>query len=351
MKTKRLIFLFFSIIIQVSASAGFGQIIVLSAPMLKYPDWDSKVMYELRNGDKVYIHDKHFGVPTADHAFTQSDEAAQAVQDENDLLEFFETTDKSGRTAYIPAKYIKLIYNDFREMKYGVRPVPFDPTDYRLIEPIADDFPFYHANKIRTIFSFHYGPSYKVNYPHTFPIYEEEFSDSMGFSLQYLKKVSFDKDNNVFFGGSFQFHFQQSQFELTNLNTSWEDLWQLSIGPYISYDSYNSLHHRITIAGSISLNFWIMYVSIGTEDSFETRQYIEWTLTPKISSYWQWKKVFNDIDFILGAEFQFAHNATLDATDSASRASYWQDTTVNDAVELPFGGMITFVLGVQSTFP
>lgn len=100
----------------------------------------------MRKGDIIYVNYEHF----------RDGQAPPLPPSENPTLDeiyssFYKSIDRNGNTVYIPQQYVKLIYKDEREFDSNVSPFKYDPTDYRIIEPISDTYPFIPPNDYRII--------------------------------------------------------------------------------------------------------------------------------------------------------------------------------------------------------
>ncbi len=341
-----LIFLF---IFSLRSWAGYGVVLVLEAPIFKEESWDSKIMTKARIGDKIFIHDKHFGKSSFDVSYHYGEKSAEKIQEENDNREFFQTLDESGRVAYIPTKYVKLIYNDSREMKYGVNVRPFDPTDYRLKEPLAKDYPLYDPNNYRSAINFHLGPSSKTTYLYPNRITYEDYGFNYALSFWFLKRTIFQKLDRFYFGLMGSVNLQDTNLYFSPSHLSRERIVKTSIGPQMNYDLFRSYSHRISISGGLSLhytNFFVYQSSLTTE---EERNYTQFSFAPDFFTSWQWLKIFSNTDLILGMNLKFDLGQNLTATTVGENTNLWNDPDITDYITLPFGGTFSLFLGLQFT--
>ena len=100
----------------------------------------------------------------------------------------------------ISKKYVKVIYNDDREEQLQMNPyAKYDPTDYRLEEPLPDSYPLIDPRKARAYMSLGIGPAAKSSFNYGEPVIEESLGHKYAFSAIYAKKVDFDNYNRFYF--------------------------------------------------------------------------------------------------------------------------------------------------------
>lgn len=335
--------------------AGYGIITTLEAPILDGITLDSRVIMRARKGEKIYIHDKYFLNGPLDVVYRaddkqQADELAR-LEGENGYERFYETVDKNGNTAYVSRYFVKLITNDTREFTQQVTPFEPDPNDYRPEEPLPKDYPIVAAVKSRARLTFFMGPDIKANYNYSSILEEEEFSNRYGFQLSYGGKANWDTQDRFYFGGLVQGWTSQAKFRLFDERRATENKAQLGVGPYISYDPWRSRFINFTIQGSLLVNFTRFAIQQQDTDGFdEERIFSSISLSPKISSFFQFQTDDQDLDIVAGFDMQIymPHNLR---SSKVPETEFWNEfQSSEDTVYVPLTAHWSVFVGIQSRY-
>lgn len=334
--------------------AGYGIVTTLEAPIVRDISIDAPVVMTARKGDKIYIHEKYFINGPLDVVYQADDKqtaADLAVENEQGYEKFYETIDKNGNTAYISRYYVKLITQDIREFSQAVTPFDPDPNDYRIAEPLPDNYPFGELKTSRATLSFQVGPDLKSNYNYNRVVTEESYTNRYGVQVAYGRKANWDEENRFYFGGLFHAWTSGASFTLFDDRKTTESRSQLALGPYISYDSWRSQGKRLTLQGSLLVNYTRNIVKQEDISAFqEERIFKGFSMSPKISSFFQMETNTPDVEFIAGMDVQFYMPQNLKSSKEPE-TDFWNDfNSGTDSIYIPFSAHWSVFVGIQTSY-
>ena len=346
-----LYFLFFATI----TWSGKGIVIVLEAPLLEKPDLKSRIVDWVRKGQKIYIHNKHFLQGPLELVLgSKKDLKKIGWTKEKDHPQFYLTLGRFSGEAYIPKKYVKLIFKDHREFAQKITSLDPDPTDYRPREPLMKGYPLLPRNLWRGQLSVIFGPHTKSNYIYPRAILQEQYALRKGMYLSYGRKASSKIQERFYFGGTFLFSIATAEFTLYLLDNtpiqSREKNWQIGLGPYLAYDLWRNQNYQITLQGRVQVNWNSISVSQVSPSSgnSEERIFQGLSFTPHMASLIQKKEIIPKFDLLLGIDIPFFFPQLLGSESSPQSPSFWQpEGSHNDAFFIPLGSTMTFFLGLQ----
>jgi hypothetical protein len=322
---------------------------VLEAPIQLKPRLNAKTVQLIRKGQRIYLHPRHAtkGQMSRLIVDTKQDLDMLDEEDNDNFLSYFETIDKNGNKAYILRKYVKIIFQDEREYTQHIEPYHNDPTEYRLEEPLPDDYPFSTSETYRAGFSLTYGPNLKNNYSYTSTIDTVEASSRKGFQFFYGKKANWDKLSRFYFGGTFHFWSSKALYTLTNNATTEEQQTQVGAGPFLSYDIWRSPKYSLTSSLSLMLNLTRHQVFQETVSSDDKKMFSGLGLMPRFSNSFAIKNIAENVDFTLGIDLQvfLPHELTAGNEAEVDLAS-WQ----KDNIEMPFNAYWNIYIGIQGRY-
>lgn len=337
------------------AFAGRGVVIVLQAPLLDKESFqEGKPVSHVRRGQEIFIHDKHFGISSFQITFEgmADDEEVDKVEDGWDKEGFFQTLDASGNIAYIERKYVKLIYKDMREQQSYIKPFKYDPTDYRLEEPLPKSYPLDAPNYYRAGAYLAFGPQPKVNYNYTRPIIREQYRGRGGIEGFYLRKVGYDPFDRFYFGGTAHFYAWESNFQFQNssFNTASEVGGEIGIGPQLSYIFFRNHNWDMTFTGGITINYIRHLITIKEGEFFEERFFEDINVTPKLKTYVTRKNLTPGFALIAGIEVTMNLPTNYTSSTAIADTTMWQEDPSADMVNIPFGANFALIFGINSTY-
>lgn len=343
-------FIILILLIGLDTLAADAEVIVLEAPLLSAPNYKARVLQRVRKGKNLVIHNQNLGKNPWEVNYEVDSNGLPLPKDEIDN-EFLKTLTTSGVDAWIPKKYVKVVYNDDRENELKMNPYSnYDPTDYRIEEPLPESYPLIEQSNAKAYMSFGMGPSSKSGFNYGTPIIEESIGNKYTFFSVYARKVEFDPYNRFYFGGMLQVHGQRSVYFVSNDRTTQETNGEIGLGPYISYDIYRTSDSSITAYGGFTYNFHRYSIEQTTRaGSFEERLFTGFSITPKIGSYYSFKNFIpkSDLDFIIGAETNFNLPYTLKTKSQAQVESFWND---NDQIDIPLGAQYSVFFGISAKY-
>jgi hypothetical protein len=365
---KNLIVILF-LIYATSTKAGEGIVVVLETPLFLKQNTNSKIMQNVRKGEKIYIHKQHFkpGPGEVDYNLgkaddfgieeTDSSKEIYGLLSDSDIqltpiplkVGFYRTSDKNGRDVFVLKKHIKLIYNDSRESQTSISPYhDKDETDYRLLEPIPENYPLQRSESYRAMFAIGAGPQRKINYKYVSPSVSEAYKPRYGITGTYTKKLDFDNDNRLYFGGMFHLYNATSNFLLANTFTAEESKDQIGIGPYFSYDFHRTFKFRVNLYGSISVNYERYLVKQEDNGTSESKTFSGMHLSPIIGLQYERIKIFPTVNFIASTNLELNLPYTLKTDTNGIVDRFWQDSS--NTIDIPFGAQFTVFAGISSDY-
>jgi len=328
-----------------------AMVIVLEAPLFKEQNVASDIVQYIRKGQSVYIDGRDLkDDPTAltrkSITFVEHSGITEIPIPSSGKQRWYHTLDRNGQTAYILGEHIKVIYNDFREFNEKVALEGHDPTDYRLSEPIADDFPFTDRLDSRMNFTFGMGPGQKSNYIYNDSIIREDYRFRNAFGFNYLWPAGLFTHFRM--GLNLGIYNQKRKFILEDGRTTFETGGEGSAGPSINYDQFQGRNFQITYTAGLNLNYARYFVQQETiNNASEERVFSGWYFTPKVSATLQWLRIFFDnVDIIGQFEGVFDYNHKyLSQTDPVIEPLWIGG---EDHIKVPGGASFFVYIGIQA---
>ncbi len=325
-----------------NALAGEAVVVVLEAPIFKEESQESKIIQYVRLGQKIYIDERELKSDFEEN-FPENLSPEITVPSTSKKI-FYRTLDKNGRDAFILGEHIKIIYNDFRELSDKLPEK--DPTDYRIAEPIADNFPFNKINQPMINLVFGIGPQRKLSYPYSDEIIYEQYQVRTSFGVNYFWPKLLNQSfrwgiNGAFYNGN-------RRFMLQNETKSFEQEGIFSFGPQLWFDAIRSPKFEASYILGLNFNYnrtLITQQQISGSEGERAFQGIG--LTPQASIY------LSALDLLWGVDLQFILQGqiiipeTLKPTDPNPNNGSWNSGN-QDYISIPFGGTISFYLGFNA---
>lgn len=320
--------------------ADYGIVVSFEAPLLDRPSlYGSQVIQMVSRGDKIFLH-------------------SQDIRQSNDIVDgkyaqgFFKTLDRRGEDAYIERRFVKVIYNDKRELQSSIRPYKnHDPRDYRLEEPLPDFYPFVEFEKYKTQLSFALGPSQRAIYPYPQKTIREDYRVRRGLSFMFGRRIPSDKSNRFFLGGKSHLLFQTSELFFEDFNIeSKESLAQWGVGPYISYTFLRSENYYFDIYGAATINYHRLLIQMRDPQFAENRLFTGFSLTPQLGTQIVYPDFFPLLGLIIGLEAQYNIRSRLGPRDEGGEVEGLWRGDKKDRFNLSTGGNYTVYVGLQRSF-
>jgi hypothetical protein len=340
------------------AIAGEGSIIVNEAPMFRKPDINSPVIQYMKKNERIYLHpvvtdkiykyrvkveDKHRKrVEQPDDPFLTPSEDLKNFTENSDFLL---TKDGQGRDAWILREHVYVWYNDAREKKQVFR--ASDPTDYRLLEPLPENYPFNRVETLRANMHLSLGTPLNQNYPYSEKITAEAYGYQFEFNASMSKRLSRDPSNRLYGGGIFSMRLVESRYTLESRNAS-EQWVKLGFGGLLSYDAYRTDQHRLSLTWAALVNpFNQVAVAQKAQDNVvEIRNFRGWNFASRVGVQWQRVKITDHLDFSSGIWAEIESPLRMQAQTPTNRPEWWGANSLNSELNLSLAGFI----GIQSFY-
>jgi len=333
------------------AFATHATVIVLQTPMFAERDTHSKILQYVRKGEQVYLRERDLPPVPESKDYEIPDVSGYEIYPPLDAKPengFFETLTRTGKTAFIQAAHLKVIYMDEREQFTSITPFKHDPTDYRVPEPLPPKYPLFDPNHYRMALSWSFGPQRKINYPYPTFITHEDFKPRSGLHAIYVKKVSWDPYDRFYFGMMGFIFDSTSTFTLKSGASSTENQKTISLGPYFSYDTFRIKWLTLSFSGGLTFNYQNMNIAMSADSTKEERDFSGYTITPRLGSNLQLKDVLPRTDLVFGGELQALFPYSLSANTPAENPTLWNQD--QDSVTFETGAIFSFYLGLQATY-
>ena len=322
---KKIFFILFLLISQ-NAFSYDAMVIVFEAPLLKKADYKSKVIATLRKGE---------------HLFVPNTEANQEP-----LPEFISTFDKSGNELFVPTRYIKIIYNDIRELNSPIAFQGKDPTDYRIEEPIPKTYPYSDINFLRAGVSFTIGTNMKSPYEYNSPLSEQIYSTEQGARLTLMRKLDIDQADRYYFGLFSAINTVNNSIAFKNsVTVASENRSTIRVGPIFSYDVYKTYLMRVTLLTGFTYNYHKSTIdSRGDLQAYEQRIFSGYSLSPMAEVSFTKTEVLPVTDLIGGMNLSMYLPHSQKTSDKITIPEVWNTTAdqINSTLKLQASMFIGF---------
>ena len=321
---KKILLSFFLIIFCYKAQALEAIVIVLEAPLLRDASYDAQVLATLRKGKKIQI-------PTI---------AATS----GELPEFIAVFDRAGNEAFIPSKYIKIIYNTDKEYETSVAYEGNDPTDYRIEEPISSKYPYDDSPDIRASVSVHIGSNSNSPFEYKTGYTSQKNKMEMGARVAALKKVDHDKFDRFYFGAIGFITSTKNSLNFVDGTFSEESRDSIRLGPYFIFDPYKTANYRLSVGTGFTFNYNKALLERENSNLIESRLFDGFSITPLVNVAYQVNQVFPHTDFIIGMDAHFMLPYNLKTKDDATNPILWSD---NNQISSSFKVQASIFVGLQ----
>lgn len=319
----------------------FGVTQVFKAQVYANPDIKSQVLTHLNKGEKLTVHSKHF----------KEDEILNKYEDQQiDQFEnkqgFYQVITSNGIMGYIEKTHVHLIYRDFRDQHYHFKTnTEEDLTDYRLTEPMPQNYPLARKNSYRLNFQASIGPSFDNNYVFPHLIKKERFSNKYGAAISFLKNATFDFEDRFYFGGILKFLTFQNNFTLTDNSTYKEDHLAITIGPALYYESVRL--NAISVGHGLELSYIYRRADIDATSGnrSENRIFYAHMFEPSLVNQIIFKNLDKNLSFMMGMRISAQPKYELKARNRSRERDLWG--TRDGFYELEAKVYQTYFIGLQ----
>ncbi len=316
-----------------------AQIIVLEAPIFARPSYKSQVLQSFRKGDYIFINPKH-------ERSYYYEENPNLFMDEDDNPLFYQTITRSGNIGYIPRDFVKVLYQDKREFAY--RPLPHDPTDYRIEEPISDTYPFRDISRHKLIASVGLGSQMRSSYNYNESITNSNYGNYYQASMRYLYNPTFDRLGNFFFGGMANIVQASNTFSMGKDDRSDETWLRIGVGPYATYRIYQHPMWQLHLGGGVSYYLYDRIVIEKEKRSIgiERRIFEGFGINPKAEMIAEFPKLLKHIDGVIGFSLEYQLFGQYSPTSQSSVPGMWN--SAKDEISTVPGIQSCIFIGLQA---
>ena len=217
----------------------YGVIRVHQAPILQIPDELSRVLQYKRLGTKVYLNK---------NTLTDS--------------KYYETFSRDGTKGYIEKRFVKIIFNDVRELEKNISFKGEDPTNYILSEPVPDNYPFESPNNKKADINFNYHFAHKSSYEYGRDKVRESTNPILAFELGLKRRPLFDLEDRFYYGIIFSVQTMVNEYGFDDRFFSEESHALLGIGSTFSYSFYKEEKFSIESNLKLLANYQRTFVEI-----------------------------------------------------------------------------------------
>lgn len=321
---KKIFLTFFLTLFCYKANALEAIVIVLEAPLLKDANLDSKVLATLRKGKKIKI--------------------PSIATTSGELPEFIPVFDRAGNEAFIPSKYIKIIFNNDREYETSVAYEGNDPTDYRIEEPISKKYPYDDSPDLRASISVHLGANSNSPFEYNNAYTNQKNKMEMGARVAVSKKVEFDKFDRFYFGVIGYISSTKNSLSFIDGTQGDESRDNIRLGPSFIYDAYKTSKHRLSLGTGFTFNYHRALLERENATNMESRIFNGFSLSPLANVAYQMNEVLPQTDLILGMDAHFMLPYTLKTKDQTSYPGLWGSS---DEITSSFKVQASLFIGLQ----
>ncbi len=217
---------------------------VHNAPILQIPDKLSRVLQYKRKGQKILLNKNTLNNPI-----------------------YLETFTRDGSRGYIKREYVKVIYNDLRELENNITYTKKDPTNYLLSEPLPDNYPFAPLHNKRANIVFNYHVAHKSSYSYEQEKIRESANPSIAFELGLKRRPKFDLTDRIYYGFVISFQAMKNEYQLTSDIFTEETHANIGLGSTFSYTIYKEEFFHIDTNLKILANYQRTFVKAQDQTS------------------------------------------------------------------------------------
>lgn len=320
MNRSRILFLFLFLcyftLNSKSAQGLEAMIQVLEAPVFSQKNKEATVVEYRKKGDIIKV------FPSLDLSYDPS----AMYQTEYVNEEFIPVIDKRGQLSFMLSEHLFIFFEDSREFQQ--KTPSFDPTDYRLSEPLPKNYPFKKTRSLRSQIGFGINHFIFENYP-----YPEDYSKK-GFVSQYelsysIFKVHSPRDIQHFFlGGHLSYKKHSNTFYFSSVSSkreAREEGHKFAIGPSFIYDFYKRSHYDLSLGGHLSFIFYeTLSITQKTNREEENKKFWGQSLSFSLIPQVQFKNFWNSLDLILGGKMEYSLGSYLRNDDVSTYPTWWR---------------------------
>lgn len=363
------IFIVMLILFSSSSYALDAVITVLEAPLFESKSLEAKIVQYLRKGDIIKLHPSletntkyDYMAPSPEKQAEVEKELAQKSEWKDDPLftdqkpekislddEFIPVFARGGKVAYILSKHIYVYFNTPQE--FNQKTVKKDTTDYRLEEPLPENYPFKTTKGLRGQFLLGRTQPYLERYPYKQAVRAKGYNSPIDLNITFLKNVKADTEDRFYYGGTLNFRSFNNVYLLQDNRSSEENGLRFGIGPTISYDAFKGEKHRLNLYGSILANLFnqITVIQHGDGIKAENREYRTINIAARMGVQYHLKNIFKHVDFVVATGMELEPQSTYKVRNVGLTTDWWRNIGQD---QFTTGNLISLggYLGLQSAY-
>lgn len=312
--------------------AGHAIVIGYRTPIYEKPDVNSKKVQILKEGEKIYIHDRHL----------------LSLENQNQPG-FYQTLDTNANIAFVKKNLVKLLTYDLREEDKPVNLDP-DPTDYRIKGHIPDSYPFIKKREYRGSFSFGVSPGEKNSYNYNQAVSKTSNSNRVGLNYTLGQSALEDLDKRLFFGAHSELWLSKNTVHFQDASQSEETMVEFHLGPQITYEFFRNKDMSLSLMGAMTVNFTHAQMSLknSADQALQKRTYNGIGFSPKLQTIYTINDVLEEFSFRLGLQGQWTLPHSLKTSAVNNDYGYWNSE--NDELQISNNGIWSVFIGFQKEY-
>jgi hypothetical protein len=304
-----------------------GIIIVLNASLLKSPQEGATVLQNVRKGSRIYI--------------------PASLDLKKALPEFIQTFDRAGNVAFIRSHHVKIITNDEQEQQWPSSMGEYDPTDYRLEEPIIASYPFLYHEYGRVSFDLSMGTNPLAPYNYGNQLSGQNYAYEKGIRFQATKRFSSDNSNRFFLGAIGRIAIAANTFSFLDGSNSTESRSVIRLGPFVSYDAYRNSFFRFSTGLGLTVNYHRSSISLRDRIGNGDQQFFSgFSISPVASLSLVRDNIIPGLDLTLGSDYYLQLPYSQAVAIQSSSPVYWNSAKIQSSTH----SQVSFFIGVQTKY-
>jgi hypothetical protein len=349
---KLIVIIFFLLFFNDAQTKPIPIVSVLEAPIFARPDINAKIVDYSYKGHEIYLHPAHFNETDNDvtdpENYNQNfpDPLLQSWTSPYEFPLFYKTLDKTGNDAYILREHVYIFYGDVRELSEKFP--DFDATDYRLSEPLPENYPLYIDTGYRNTLILNLIKTNLTHYDYTEKVVNQNAPYTRQFIASWSKQLTFDKTGRLYFGYLGAVSQSQQQFILETKDATEENL-RLSLGSTLTYDIWKTQKNLLNVNLSMFINILDQVTITQTDASgknTEEQTFSALTVTPTIGIHYNQRKLINSWDVLVGTNALFNLPRDFKGQKNQDFAMFNDSNTYQRKFSLE----LSFLIGIQKEY-
>ncbi len=323
---KYILFVLFLLV----SNRGFSNdaiVIVFQASLRNAPNDNATILQHIRKGERVYI--------------------PASLDLTKPLPLYIQTLDKIGNTAFIKSQYIKIITNDSQEEQWPNSIGSYDPTDYRIEEPIPATYPYMDHEYKRATIELSGGTNPHDLFDYGLPFAGQTYSYESGIRFFSSQKLNSDRTNRHYVGIIGGVSSVNNSFIFTDGSTAIQSRTLFRLGPFYSYDTFRNSKLRLILGAGVTLNYHRSAISISDALGNSDQQFFTGiSLSPLISTTLAYDNFVPGLDFLMGTDLYLYLPHSQSAPNLSSSPVIWNSNKIQSS----FRTQVSLFIGVQTKY-